>query len=101
MGYPTEVLDSNRDDGTMPDNVAELASYVVGHRIVSAENVDVGLVLTLDDGTTVTMVDSSDCCAYTALDRFLLDPAAVDHIITGVGTTSAAPVVVASCEARP
>jgi hypothetical protein len=50
---------------------------------------------------TVNDADGLLVNAWPALDRFLLDPAAVDHIITGVGTTSAAPVVVASCEARP
>ena len=94
--YPPEVLDDD-DDGTMPGNVADLASHVIGHRIVSAEQRDVptgwdgrlepGLAITLDDGTTVALGNTNDCCAYTVLESFLLDPAAVDHIITGVGTT--------------
>lgn len=29
----------------------------------------------------------SDCCAYTELQEFLLNPDAVDHVIIGVGTT--------------
>lgn len=94
--YPVETLDPDDDNGTMPGNVAELGSHVIGHRIVSAEQREVplkyygtstGLILTLDDGTQVTLANTDDCCAYTALKSFLLDPAAVDHIITGVGTT--------------
>jgi hypothetical protein len=32
-------------------------------------------------------VGSGDCCAYTELESFLLNPELVDHVITGVGTT--------------
>jgi hypothetical protein len=95
--YPIEELDADEDDGTMPANVATLAQAVVGHRIVKAEKVEMssgrwwkakrGLVLTLDDGTRVTLANDGDCCAYTELDNFLLHPDRVDHIITGVGTT--------------
>lgn len=96
--YPTEVLSDDYDNGTMPENVQELADAVVGHRIVSAQQGEVkagyggwrtstGLVLTLDDGTRVELADSDDCCAYTELREFLLHPDKVDHIITGVGTT--------------
>lgn len=94
--YPPEVLDEDEDDGTMPRNVDDLASHVIGHRIVSAEQREVpteygsksqGLAITLDDGTTVSLANTYDCCAFTELESFLLDPAAVDHIITGVGTT--------------
>lgn len=96
--YPTETLDPDDDDGTMPANVATLASHVIGHRITAAERRTApnqwgrhleALVLTLDDGTEVALHDTDDCCAYTALNSFLLDPTAVDHIITGVGTTDA------------
>ena len=96
--YPTEYLDDyHEDDGTMPSNVETLKSAVVGHKIVSAakENVDTGswnshndaLVITLDNGKRVVLADTDDCCAYTNLESFLLDPSAVDHIIMGVGTT--------------
>ena len=98
--YPVEVLDPYKydDNGTMPQNVAALSAGVVGRRIVSAErgrvkyariNYDNGLILTLDDGRKVTLVDESDCCAYTELKSFLLHPENVDHVITGVGTTDA------------
>jgi hypothetical protein len=95
--YPTEVLDEDDDDGTMPANVAELEKVVIGRRIVSAEkrpDLDTSygrggteLVLTLDDGTRVKLRDTSDCCAYTDLEEFFIDPTRVDHAITGVGTT--------------
>ena len=96
--YPIEVLDEDKDDGTIVENLATLGSHVIGHRITKAERQpsedkhkrhgkqDV-LVLTLDDGTQVELADTGDCCAYTSLDAFFLDPASVDHIITGVGST--------------
>lgn len=96
--YAPERLDEDDDDGTMPDSVAELADEVVGHRIVSATVEALpglgrwggdaeSLVITLDNGTRVAMLDTDDCCAYTALESFLLHPELVDHVITGVGTT--------------
>ena len=95
MRYPIETLDHiNEDNGTMPSNVEELEKLVVGRRIVSAERTqDVSYItrsavkLTLDDGFSVTLVDTDDCCAYTELGEFFLDPASVDHVILGVGTT--------------
>lgn len=95
--YPEDVLgEFCDDDGTMPENVAELAEAVVGHKVVSAEQGEVpggwygttnGLVLTLDNGTRVGLADSSDCCAFTELEEFLLHPEKIDRIITGVATT--------------
>lgn len=95
--YPVETLDEYEDDGVMPANVAELAGYVIGRRIVSAEFVngpDTGwhrggrFVLTLDNGKRVQLHETDDCCAYTKLDSFLLHPELVDHMIMGVGTTN-------------
>lgn len=98
--YPEEILSDDYDDGTMPANVAELREAVVGHRIVSADvgtlqddehnrwwSRGEGLILTLDNGKQVLLADSNDCCAYTELESFFLDPASVDHMIMGVGTT--------------
>lgn len=96
--YPEDSVDPDYDNGTMPDNVNELRQAVVGHRIVSAEKGDIpggdrywandhGLVLTLDNGKRVTLADTNDCCAYTEVEEFFLDPASVDHVIMGVGTT--------------
>jgi hypothetical protein len=94
--YPVEVLDEYDDDGTMPGNVDTLAAAVVGRRIVSATKATVPgrwygeeevTLLTLDDGKQVILADSSDCCAYTEMREFFLDPSKVDHMILGVGTT--------------
>ncbi len=96
--YAEETLPADYDDGTMPDNVDTLRKAVIGHRIVKTET-DVAttdrwgysstapLVLTLDNGKRVALRNTSDCCAYTELESFLLHPERVDHIITGVGTT--------------
>jgi len=96
-----ELLVANEDDGTMPDNVEALRQAVVGHRIVNAEKGPVpdiryahrttrpGFVITLDNGKKVILADTDDCCAYTELDAFLLNPESVEHIIMGVGTTEA------------
>jgi hypothetical protein len=83
--YPTEIVDD--DDGTMPENVAALEQAVVGHRIVSAEKEGSAFTLTLDTGARVKLRGTSDCCAYTDLESFLLHPERVDHAILGVGTT--------------
>lgn len=95
--YPVEVLDEDYDDGRMPENVAELASHVVGRKIIKAERSASGsrsswyredrLVLTLDNGKKVLLHETDDCCAYTQLESFLLHPELVDHMIMGVGTT--------------
>lgn len=92
--YPQEQLNEDDDNGTMPSNVETVRHAVIGHRIVSAEKRvgdgrygSDGLAITLDDGTEVRLWDSSDCCAYTELEAFLLHPDKVDHIIMGVGTT--------------
>lgn len=93
--YPNEELDDGEDNGTMPENVAELREAVVGHRIVKTEKRDIpglygndeAFVITLDNGHEVRLWDTSDCCAYTALEEFLLHPEKVDHVVMGVGTT--------------
>ena len=97
--YPVETLDPmDEDNGTMPENVDVLRDAIVGRRIVSATHEEVEsrwryggrtttFVLTLDDGRRVTLADTDDCCAYTQLKSFFLDPASVDHMILGVGTT--------------
>lgn len=85
--YPVESLADYEDDGTMPENVAELESAVVGHRIVNVTQDDGTTTLILDNGKQVTLSDTNDCCAGTNLDKFLLHPDRIDHIIAGVGTT--------------
>ena len=85
--YPHETLNGDEDDGTMPENVATLAENVIGHRIVKVEQDTSATVIVLDDGRRVSLADTSDCCAYTELEEFWLDPSSVDHMILGVGTT--------------
>lgn len=50
-------------------------------------DVKTGVILTLDTGKRVMLADTDDCCAFTETKAFLLHPEAVDHVITGVGTT--------------
>lgn len=96
--YPPEVLSEHDDDGTMPDNLEEFSKHVIGHKIIKAEKVKTGrqrlygrtnevFRLTLDNGIEVELADTDDCCAYTSLTSFLLNPELVDHAILGVGTT--------------
>lgn len=100
--YVKEVLDPDEDDGTIVENVEQLEKEVIGHRIVSAERKQVpdryefrsarneteeAFVITLDNGNQVQLFDTHDCCAYTTLEKFLLHPKSVDHVIMGVGTT--------------
>lgn len=94
--YAPELLDSDDDDGTMVNNVATLSEAVIGRRIVSVEKAEWpgkyygnehGHVITLDNGKQVRLADSSDCCAYTELESFLLHADKIKHVITGVGTT--------------
>lgn len=94
--YPIEILDDEEDDGTMPNNVADLSEAVVGHRIVSVSQeegkrrywgTESMTVITLDNGKRVKLVNTDDCCAFTEVEAFLLHPERVGHVITGVGTT--------------
>lgn len=96
--YPPEQLDPDDDDGTIVDNVKAFESEIIGHRIVKVETTEVppkyewstpetGLLITLDNGKRVGLVDTEDCCAYTEVKEFLFHHDRIDHIITGVGTT--------------
>lgn len=85
--YPPESLDPNSDDGTIVSNKETFEEQVVGHRIVKAVKSGFEFYLTLDSGRIVKLVNSSDCCAGTWLEKFVRNPEAVDHVITGVGTT--------------
>ena len=99
--YPVESLPEDEDDGTMPASAQALRDQVIGHRIIKAEQGRAkyenphwgfpergrGLVLTLDNGKKVFVAETGDCCAFTEIDKFLLNVEHVDHVITGVGTT--------------
>jgi hypothetical protein len=97
LTYPTETLDEDADDGTMPDSLTALEHAVVGQRITSVEHnlpvpdkydgTTTGTIITLDSGKRVTLANTDDCCAYTELETFLLHADRIDHVITGVGTT--------------
>lgn len=90
--YPVEQFGPEEDDGRISENVGELETEVVGHRIIRAEQGAGSLTLTLDNGKAVRLVDTDDCCAFTEVRGFTLHPEAVDHVITGVGTTDGATV---------
>lgn len=85
--YPTETLHEDDDDGTMPDSRDALAEAVVGHRIVAVEKHGCDLAITLSSGKRVWAYATSNCCAFTEVETFLLNADRIDHIITGVGTT--------------
>lgn len=91
MRYKAETLSEDIDDGTMPTNVDRLTEAVIGRRIVSVEGRESkwsnATVITLDNGRRVTLANTDDCCAYTELQSFFLNPELVDHAILGVGTT--------------
>lgn len=99
--YPEDLLNQGEyeeDDGTMPENVQELEDILIGRKIVKAEKKEVtynngywnetepALALTLDNGKKYVIADTNDCCAYTALESFLLHPENIDHAITSVET---------------
>lgn len=86
--YEEEILGPNEDDGEMPANRDQLAEAVIGHRIVSVEKSEDSGIIVLDNGKRVRMRNTGDCCAYTELEKFLLYPDRIDHVITGVGTTN-------------
>lgn len=94
--YPAEVLGEDDDNGTMPGSLESLGEAVIGHKIVSVEKGEIktssywthtGLILTLDNGSKVEMIEVDECCAYTEVEEFFLNPHLVDHVIIGVGTT--------------
>lgn len=100
MSNPYPIEDPDIDEcGQVVQSVQKLTDEVVGHRIVNAQKEHVtyeeygwkrhadAFVITLDNGRQVQLFDSGDCCAFTELEAFLLDPNSVDHVILGVGTT--------------
>lgn len=93
--YPPVTGPYLEDDGTMPENVAALASEIVGHKIVEVrKNMrakhpyyswhEMGTGLVLDNGKIVVLIDTSDCCAYTELQEVIEHLPLADHVITNV-----------------
>jgi hypothetical protein len=85
--YPDECLSGYDDDGTMPESLDDLRAVVIGHRIISVDAGTAEVILTLDNGKRVRLMDTDDCCAYTEVESFLLHADRIEHAITGVGTT--------------
>lgn len=84
MGNKQWAEDWDYESGVMREGVTALGEAVIGRRIVNAEKRGYwDAVLTLDDGTEVTVHGDSDCCAYTQVEslKFLAD---VDNVITRV-----------------
>lgn len=86
-------------DPTMQEAVDALTKSVVGQRIVAARkgtwsepnkyfpdrpNEYRGHILTLADGSEVRIYPLDDCCAFAEIDRLLLHPENIEHVITGV-----------------
>lgn len=99
--YAEEELDQLEDNGTMPASAQALRDQVIGRKIISAvlgsadyvhpewgvPDHGTGLIITLDNGRKFIVAETGDCCAYTQIEKFLLNVDHVDHVITGVGTT--------------
>lgn len=91
--YP--ALPEDYDDGTMPANVEAFANALIGHKIIKVDRMvrdarpnrwvsTAALRLTLDNGDVVSLYDTDDCCAYTALLDVIEKLPTVEHIITRV-----------------
>ncbi len=88
-------LKIEQHDYTMLKNAEELEKLVVGQKIAEVRQVErptryndieKWLEIELKNGTTVQMVDSYDCCAFTELNKFLINFENIEHVITGVST---------------
>lgn len=82
--YPPASDDSYDENDVMPGNVEDFANEIVGHRIVRWDHTSGNGTFELDNGKTVTLRASSDCCAYTDLDSVLEKLPTMDHMITAV-----------------
>lgn len=88
-------LKIEQHDYMMLKNAEELEKLVVGQKIAEVRQVErptryndieKWLEIELKNGTTVQMVDSYECCAFTELNKFLLNFENIEHVITGVST---------------
>lgn len=94
--YVDPAVSDDDDDGIMPQNIADFADAIVGHRIVSVLKdpprmgggrtwrEEPALRLTLDNGREVDLIPTDDCCAHTDLEQVIEHLPCVDHIITAV-----------------
>lgn len=82
--YPPASDDAYDENDVMPGNVEDFANEIIGHKIVKWDRTGDNGTFVLDNGKTVTLRSSWDCCAYTDLDRVLEKLPTVDHIITAV-----------------
>lgn len=85
--YERETFGDGEEAETMNHNVDEFEEAIIGHRIVMTAQQGKRLRITLDNGRTVTLRDSDDCCAYTEVSEFLARSAMTEHVITGVKTS--------------
>lgn len=94
MSYLDDEYDEDCETEVMSGGVEELKKNVVGHRIVSVtreEVPDAGYGqsnrtrFVLDDGTSVLLYDTDDCCAFTEVESFKFLEG-VDNVITSVET---------------
>ena len=76
----------SNEDTDMRDNARELEKAVVGHSIRAVAVEQDRMVLTLDTGTSVTVRNTYDCCAFTDLDDVVLNLNKIGHVITSVKT---------------
>ncbi len=82
--YPEAVPEACDENDVMPSNVEEFANHVIGHKIVAYDHTNGDGTFELDNGKTVTLRSSYDCCAYTDLTRVLEKLPTIDHVITAV-----------------
>lgn len=57
---------------------------VQGRSITSAEKTETGVTLTLDNGTRFQFNGTSDCCARSQVDQFVLNENMASNVITHV-----------------
>lgn len=82
--YPPVTGEYMDDNGTMPENVEQLANAIIGHKIVRVDQNGNSATLTLDNDTTVELRAEYDCCAYTDLQDVIQHLPSLDHVITAV-----------------
>ena len=99
-------MSADYEDEVMEQSRRDFESRIVGRRIVSVEEQahiegpvvnaspsawsskahagTASLVLTLDNGVKVGLVENGACCAYTSLSKVVQNLPTMDHVITAV-----------------